>query len=218
MAQNKAFKLGGIGAPCCCVSTCTTEICVTGCTSSLVGLTVTVKSGATIVGTGTTGPVAGCAGGVDITIPAPGSYTVVISGTGLTTNTSTHTLTCGGLITINIGNPPTGAVCCNTCPVPTTLTGTDSNSTFTLTYNSLANVWFGSYTLSGVPTMQTVAASGLPHFCICSANTSGSIPVCYQFSCAGSPIMYTCQRFWYTTTRPAGSGCAPNPRRRDNLI
>ena len=86
------------GACCGCSASCTTTICVTGCNATpLSGASVTIRSGGATVASGTTTSPAGC---VTLTIPSAGSYTVVVSATGFTTDTSTQSLACGGTTTI----------------------------------------------------------------------------------------------------------------------
>ncbi len=179
------FSLGGIGAPCCCGCSPTT-ICVTGCSSSIInGATVTVKSGATVIGTCVTSG-SGCC---QITIPSGGSYTVVVSATGFTTNTSTHTLSCGGSTTISLGNPPAGTTCCGSCPVPNTLTLTDATGTCTLTHSGGA--WTGFYEFS----MTGRTTSIIGGVCTCSAPTTVTQHIQYQLVCSGAGTM-TLTRTW----------------------
>ncbi len=152
MAQVKVFSLGGIGHPCCCAGgppVCNTTICVKGnCGGSspvLAGATVTIKSGGVTIVSGTTDGT-GC---VTLNIGTAGSYTVVISFPGYTTNTSTHTLSCGGTTTISLTAVDTGyhCSCDHNCaePVPDTLTGSDGMGSFTLTYQSVGGNagWWG---------------------------------------------------------------------------
>ncbi len=92
MAQVKAFSLGGLGSPCCC-SGCVVTVCVTNCSSPVVGATVTIKSGSTTIATGTTNS-SGCAG--NLNIGTAGTYTIVIAASGHTTTTLTGIhLDCG---------------------------------------------------------------------------------------------------------------------------
>lgn len=199
MAQIKVFSLGGIGSPCCC-GACTTTICVTGCGGNLAGVTVTIKSGVTIIDSGTT-TAGGC---VTLTIPSAGSYTVVVSG-GFTNNTSTHTLSCGGSTTIGLGSPPAGSICCGTCPVPLTLTLTDSLSGCTLTYNAGIAKWTGSYTFSAT-TITLTNVFGLN--CTCVLNTPGTSRVCYNLACVSNKLVLTLN--WLITDSVAGAAnCSP---------
>ncbi len=195
------FSLGNIGHPCCCGG-CNTIICVTGCGANIVGATVTIKSGATVIGTCTT--VAG--GCCTITIPSAGTYTVVVSAAGWTTNTSSHSLTCGGTTTISMGNPPAGTICCGPCPIPTTLTLTDSNTTISFVYNVGAAKWVGSYTISTQPTITLTNIFGLS--CTCVLNSPGTARVCYSMQCISNLLTITLE--WEITNALAGaSNCSP---------
>jgi hypothetical protein len=88
---------------CCSAPVCNATICIKCCvvgTASISGATVTVKSGSTVIATGTTDGT-GC---VTLNVGTAGSYTVVISGLGSPDNTSTQTLSCGGTTNIVISD------------------------------------------------------------------------------------------------------------------
>ena len=203
MAQNKSFKLGGIGSPCCCApGACNWTICVTGCGGNLVGVTVQVKSGSTVVVSGTTTS-GGC---VTLNVVTPASYTVVVSSSGgFTTNTSTHTATCGGTVTIALGTPPAGADnCCGPCPLGPTLFLTDPNTTVTLTWNASTSNWQGSYILAlgaGV-----CAATGGTSNWIITCPSSGNIKISYTFRCAGTET-YSLTRLWVVVALDSFNNC-----------
>lgn len=131
---------------------------------------------------------------------------MVVSATGYTTNTSTRTLSCNGTTTIGLGSPPAGTICCDTCPVPNTLTLTDLNTTLTLTFSAGAGAWLGNYTLAG-QSVRTLTAAGGGN-CNCASGTS-SILICYIFFCSGGSTKMRLTRQWAVTTRPNGALCAP---------
>lgn len=183
MAQNKAFKLGGIGSPCCCAG-CTTTICVQSAacgsfTTKIVGATVQIKSGATVVASGTTTSPLGC---VILTIPAAGSYTVVVSATGYPSpNMSTHTLSCGGTTTITFGiNDPNFICCQNLVPIPLTIFWTVCGHTITLTYDVASTFWIGSACV--FPATTTISTGGAP--CTGTAQAVGTTSIAILFQCS----------------------------------
>jgi hypothetical protein len=182
------------GKGCGCCECADVEVHVTGCGTNLVGATVTIKSGATVIDSGTTG-----AGGlVTLTIPAAGSYTVIASATGWGTNSTTHSFTCGGTFTFALGTP-VGTVCCDGCPVPTTLSLTDVNTTISLTHTGAS--WFGSYDIA-VNTRRDVLSGGV---CVCTNLTPGTARVCYTLTCSGGLTKMALTRTWNYTTATAGA-------------
>ncbi len=176
--------------------------CVTGCGANIVGATVTVKSGATVIGTCTT--VAG--GCCTIAIPSAATYTVVVTAPGWTTNTANRSLTCGGTTTITLGSPPAGTICCGSCPIPTTLTLTDSNTTISLVYNAGVLKWLGSYTITNQNTITLTNIGGAN--CTCVLNTPGTARVCYNMSCVSNLLTLVLE--WEVTNAAAGAAnCSP---------
>jgi len=186
---------GGLGMPgggMCDCGPCSTSICVEACTGSYVdGATVQIKSGATVIGTGTTSGVPPCC---TITIPSAGSYTVVISGTNLTTHTSTQTLACNSTVTINV-NPSSLALCCGDCIMNNTIYLTDVNGTIALTYDGIVT-WRGCYTVSVASTVPNVHIVG--GNCVCETATTSDVVVFYSVICntgpGGSPTSLTVTR------------------------
>jgi hypothetical protein len=168
-----------------CCESCNITICVAGCGANIAGDTVEIKSGATLIASGVTGS-GGC---VTLSIPASGSYTVVVIDPSFGTITGTHTLTCGGTITISLGSSPADGYCCGTCTIPNTLFVTDSEGTWTAT-GGFGN-WGVCYMLSvtGV-TMSGTDGAG----CTCSAPGTISIPIQYIISCVSGQL--NVQR-WY---------------------
>ncbi len=164
------FSLGGIangagGAnPCCCGGSCTTKICcLSPCGSGNPGtaITVTIKSGATTISSGTVGS-DGC---VTLSIPHTGSYTVTTTGNARYGNTTgTYTLNCGGTQDIAL-SAGTGYSCqCGwTEPVPRFLTVTGGGATTTWDTNTTA------FTLS--PTIGNYLATNI------FGNCTGSVHV-----------------------------------------
>ena len=91
----KIFSLGKLlcTSACKCSGTCAVTVCVSKCGVSIVGATVTIKSGSTTVATGTT-IAGGCT--APLNIGTAGTYTIVIAASGQTTTTLTNqTLVCG---------------------------------------------------------------------------------------------------------------------------
>lgn len=183
MAQNKAFKLGGIGHPCCCASSCTTTICAKSAacgsfTTNIVGATVQIKTGATVIASGTTTSPLGC---VVLTIPAAGSYTVVVAASGYPTNTSTKTLSCGGTTTISFGLTDINSVCCKSLvPIPLTVFFTVCGTTISLVWNSGSSLWNGAACISTTGVSKATVAGG----CIGPAPGTGNAELSIQFTCA----------------------------------
>lgn len=133
MARSFVHGSGVGAAPC----VATLAVTVTGCGSVLVsGATVQIKSGATVLASGTTN-----ASGVvspQLTVSAAGTYDLVISAPRYATSTTSVAMTCAGTtttaVTLTIG---TGYLCSSTCAYPTTLILSDGTSNdVTLTYTT----------------------------------------------------------------------------------
>ena len=189
MASTSVFSLGGVGCEggtdCC--GGCTNRICVEFCNSGVPGVLVQVKSGATVIASGTT-DATGC---VSLNIGSAGTYTVVASLTGFTTVTGSHAMTCGGGTTI-------------TFSIPTTLFLTDSAETVTLTYNVFSSTWVGCVS---TPVSGAQGQTGIGG--ICSVTASSFCDILYELSCAGTT--WTLTATWgICFTPPPGviAGCA----------
>ncbi len=167
---------------------CTTKICVTGCGANIVGDTVQIKSGVTVIASGTTG-MSGC---VTLAIPSAGSYTVVVIDPTFGTNTSTHTLSCGGMITIALTTPSLGC-CCNGCPLPSAgMMLTDLNGTWNLS-NVSSCIWSVCYQLSGVTVMNVAFVAG---HCVCTGTVTGDLWISYGVICNTGSNTITVLRAW----------------------
>lgn len=100
MAQNKAFSLGSVGAPCCCATGCTVAFRVT-CSGSL-------QSGAlvTLVPVGGGPTLSGTTNGVGEIIFttgfSAGTYAVTVSKSGFPTYSATQPLTCGLVFNVDL--------------------------------------------------------------------------------------------------------------------
>ena len=116
---------------------CSTTICVSLCSCSAAntggGVTVTIKSGSTVVATGVTAS-NGC---VVLDIGSAGTYTVINSIPGYPDIThASQALTCGGTKTYSESGL-TNSQCCNCCPISKfNLNLTDSLGTYSLTWSS----------------------------------------------------------------------------------
>ncbi len=164
-----------LGSLCCCSSTCRTTICLSACSAvSVVGATVQIRSGGSVIASGTT--TAGC---VTLSIPSAGTYDVryQIPGESLV-DAGNKSLTCGGTTTITVSSHPSH-ICCGNCLVPSTLTLTDALSTCTLTFNGISGGWGGLYTLSTTCLLITNIGGGV---CTCAIGT-GTIRVTYLLKC-----------------------------------
>jgi hypothetical protein len=103
--QNRAFKLGGIGSPCCCAGgcACPTTICIEGCAGGIPGsgyvpATITVGS----LPSQTT-DATGCATFCLDSIGGAGSYLVKAVIGGVTCFSATESLVCHGSKVIDLG-------------------------------------------------------------------------------------------------------------------
>lgn len=219
MAQIKCFSLGSIGSPCCCGGSCSTTICVGACGSNLPGIMGWIYSGSTLIANGST--TAGC---VTLTIPSAGTYDVQyqIPG-GSVVDSGSHALTCGGTLSLSASPSRGGYICCGNCPIPTTLTATDPNTTFALVYGSTAGVppigysfpaqcgltagvpyfWGGSYQVS-VAGVVVFSCDPITGACISSGESTQDITVYTNLCCnslgPGHPALFTITRFWQTSS------------------
>lgn len=101
--------LWGIGG---CNCSCSTTICVVLCgVGAISGASVTILSGGMTIAGGTTGG-GGC---VTLSIPSAGTYTVQVVVGGTMVHNASHSLTCGGTLTISTAP---GVACCGGCPIP----------------------------------------------------------------------------------------------------
>ena len=205
--QVKAFSLGGLGSPCCCGGgPCSITICVSACSAPLVGDPVTVKSGSTTVASGTTNG-SGC---VTLTIPSAGTYTVVVTDPTFGTLSGNYALTCGGLLNLSYGNPPSGSVCCGVCAIPLSLVLTDSIGSHALTFSG--GFWTsGLLAAPGFKTMAELPIGTCDGFNPVTINASGSAAYQYTVTCnfsVGGNLTVT-QNWWDQCWIPANqcAGC-----------
>ncbi len=182
MAQNRALKMGGIGAPCCCGG-CQTTICPNFCGVNVAGILVQVFSGATLIASGTSDS-SGC---VTLDIGTPGTYSVTISGGSFTTRTLSKTLSCGGTTGAAFADAPS-------------FTLTDSDRTIGVTETSfLSRIYRGCYEFiqpNTELTTQFLPAGGcdVPH----TGPVSGNVDIKYQLDCSvtGGSGVWTLTRNW----------------------
>lgn len=184
----------------CCNASCTATICATvkGCNSGLLsGATVTVKHGATTVGTCTTDGTGSCC----VAIPDPAdtaanAYQVTASKTGFTTSSAANaTVTCGG--TTNVGPITLAAAagytctgsCCPPDPNPTTLTLTDPYGSVTLSL--VAGQMTGCHTPSVMGRSDQCVGFGVTP---CQTAATVACPIIFVFTCSrplGGGVTYT---------------------------
>jgi hypothetical protein len=159
------LSMGGIGgtAPnCCCgAPSCTTTICASGCPSgAVVGATVTIKQSGTTIATGTTGS-NGC---VTLSIPAAGTYEVIVTQANFKGFDGQLALVCGGTQTVLLQKLTTSATvlftiygCCSKGQVINGLQGAtitlSDGQTCTTDVNGQCSFWIGkagtySYTVT----------------------------------------------------------------------
>jgi hypothetical protein len=202
---------------CCCTPTptpppCSTTICVQGCGGQYQpNATVTIKSGSTVIATGTT-DATGC---VTLSIPAAGSYTVIVVLAGFSTSTSTLTLGCGGLQIIALtladawtcfctgtGNCPSwpfGTVKINdgqgsvTCTYGSTFGGAVQGyigcATRTMMNPALYSTWAG--TSCGLPNGTSMITTPLIFTLQCvNVGTPSYLVVVYAPFCSGGPFTW----------------------------
>jgi hypothetical protein len=197
---------------CCCTSaTCNTTICVTGCGTVNPGATVQVKSGATVIASGTTDS-AGC---VTLNVGTAGTYTVVVSAARFNTNTASRALTCGGTVTISL-TIASGFHCLSACcpGLPDTVYVTDGLGTTALTFQVGLSTWDG-FGLSGYAGTGSFTISGVSVFTIVGVGSecilgSGVIRPYYQVFCRSNTTTtstWGLERYWgegHTTLDPTG--------------
>ena len=154
--------MGGVcpGPRKCCEKgcTCSTTICVKGCSGlALPGATVTVGSLAGLL-TDSTGCCAPC---LD-PLGGAGTRTVVVTHPSYTSNTSSQALTCAGTKSITLSTLASGFACtgCALCPnpVPANLTGNDGLGDFAMTF--MPSFTVGDNTTGGATVYSNVWVSG----------------------------------------------------------
>lgn len=185
----------GVQAGGCCAGTTPTcnsvGVTIHGCNSlPLPGAEVQLKSGSTVVSSGTTNS----SGVVSLAYSTAGSYTVSATGPAgvawwsTTPATQNLTLSCTGTpgTTLTL-TPATGWLCrCSHCVDPvdngtTRLpTLTDANGSYSLQWSSPDTAWVCCYTIAGVAIWNTTGPPGT--FCVATAGT-GTIAVGYALSC-----------------------------------
>jgi hypothetical protein len=183
-----AFRFS-IGCGCC--GSCNITICVSVCGAPVVGATVQVKTGSTVLETETTDG-SGCAVFTTITT---GTYTVVVTWADGTQTFPSQFLLCGATDSITLSGAGSTFECCGPCPISlSNLQLTDVNGTITLTASfpggSFAG-WYGCYTIpiSGVEMVSS--GHGLCTF----ASGTINLPICYFVQCASSSTL-TVTRSW----------------------
>ncbi len=165
------FQLGSLGSPGCC---CGQKVCVMACGKVQAGAVVTIKTGSTVVFTGTTDS-SGCVSpGI-----ASGSYTVIIAFSGYTTFTGTETL---GSFTHDFGGSATNVCCCKDCPLDgtATYTLTDVNGSYTMTKIG-ACTWQVCLTVPET-VVDTQNIGHIPCNCLLPA-AAGDLYVSYEMTC-----------------------------------
>ncbi len=207
MAQVKAFLLGGIGGgsnPCCCSPTdCEVTICLHGCGGAAAkNVTVTIKSGATVITSGVTGS-NGC---VTLTIPAAGVYTIVTSGQPrYGVFSGARTLSCNGNVSLSL-SPASGYVCspCFNEPIPTTLNYTADGISGSFAYSSTVGLCL-TKNISGV--MTPFGGGDCSGTTTTNPCTIGTSDVCAQISLffnsvppTGGPPICGGQEAWNVST------------------
>jgi hypothetical protein len=147
MAQNKALRLGGIGAPCCCGPggcRCLSGVCVETCAG------VPINGAIVTIGSLPSAPTVtqGCRNFCLDLLGGPGSYQVKVTATGYTSYSNTRALACNGTIFVKLVSTPdantilfTITGCCN-LPLPGA-TVTFAGQTYTTDANGKATATFG---------------------------------------------------------------------------
>lgn len=173
------------GCDCSC-SAPSTKICVKACGGvAVVGATVQLWSGATLVDSCTTDATGCC------TFTDAGTFDVKVIASGDTTDFGNKTLS-GTTINLSLAGG-TSTICCSTYSVPKNLTLTDALGTLALTYaaGSSPPTWLGCRSVN----VSSCTASGSP--CVINAPAVQPIAVCYTMRCnAGSSPHFTMERTW----------------------
>lgn len=187
---------------CCCKGT---TICVKVCTTvAVVGATVAIYTGSTLIASCVTGSNGCC------TIDASGTYTLEVTYDSTLIYSASRTLN-GTQINLSIAASAftgTPSICCGAYFVPEsfTLTDADGSLAFDLDSGSSPPAWYGGHAVT--QTSCTVTTPG--GICVAAVPSSGPVRVCYQMTCnAGSSPVFAFQR--------RGPGCtnqAHRPPRR----
>jgi carboxypeptidase family protein len=186
---------------CCGCGGCDTKICVQGtCSANVQGASVAVKSGSTVVASGTTGS-DGC---VTLTIGSAGTYTVVVSAAGYVTSTTSHYLACGGTTNIALTKDTIHVTCCATCPNPLPMTIHISDAAGTWTAAWTGGGWQASNSYGTSPHKSISPVCAPDGNCMTSGGTA-DYPYTYNVSCTGTPGVFHVIRSW------AYVDCTPNP-------
>jgi hypothetical protein len=196
MAQNKSFKLGGLGGTtkCCCAG-CTTTVRAGGCNGVLNNVeTLTIEiwdsTDTTLIASTTTST-----GTFLATIPGAGTYHVHVTGSSRFDNyNQSQSLTCGGTKTVTL-TPKSGYHCQCSAAVPVcawpladTLHASDSNShTWTLSWTSASVGWEGSTVIGGVTYFFRYGGTGY-----CSVSQNARIVDGSSNGCVGGSWSITC--------------------------
>jgi hypothetical protein len=211
------FALGMIGSPCCgCGGSCSISVTVVICSGCFYteGATVTISNGGGTVATGVTD----ASGNLTLTWDeGPGDYTVVVDAAPWPTFTQTGPLICGSNISVVLATVAYGAdgyYCgCDCCPIPTTLTLTDKNGSYTATFNQVPGFsgWGTGLVLAPGVVTGIIATDGSG--CI-AINEDGSTIVEYIITCNADGTI-TITRIWgtilYNDVDPV-FGCPGNTR------
>ena len=91
------------------------------------------------------------------------------------------------------GSAPPGYVCCDTCPIPISMSLTDANGTWAFTYSS--GTWTANYNLSVTNAIITYSAVG----CGVVTTGNGSTPIGYVGACVqvGGVYQFRVTQNWY---------------------
>lgn len=177
---------------CCCKGT---TICVKICTTvAVVGATVAIYTGSTLVASCVTGSNGCC------TIDATGTYTLTVTVSGTVVYSASRTLN-GTQINISL---PAGSttVCCGGYAIPTSLTLTDAIGSLSFVYDSSSSppTWYGGHAVTETSCTITQGGGGT---CVTNVATSGPVRVCYIMTCnAGSSPVFSLSRTWSYVLAP----------------
>jgi hypothetical protein len=158
----------------------------------VVGATVQLYSGATLIDSQTTGA-GGCA-----TFTQTGAYTVKVIVSGTQEFSGSKTLN-GTTITINLGSSPASIVCCGGYAIPYNLSLTDTIATIALAYvaSSSPPLWTGCNPVSIRSSTVTFPGGA----CTIGTPAVQDINVCYAMTCnSGSSPTFAMTRTWTWVT------------------
>lgn len=184
------FALGGI---CGCCPSGSTEICLSvSCspnTIPVIGATIELYSGSTLVDSCTTGD-SGCC-----SFTETGTYTVKVVIGGSTVYSGSQTLS-GSTINIGISASSANLICCDGYAIPETLTVTDVLGSFTIDYCLTCSGFFWTGWRSATALSCSVTTPS--EICTWGTPSTGMIAICYSLLCRPSTTPhFTLTRNWY---------------------